>query len=56
MEAPVIMRALEVEVADAIWADDRAADPTVDRPHPLGCQRPRVPDRVCFWGPLMSML
>jgi len=46
------MRALEAEVVDATWA---AIEPLLPPPppHPLGCHRPRVPDRVCFWGLLI---
>ena len=48
------MRALETEVVDATWA---AIEPLIPppRPHPLGCHRPRVPDRVCFWGLLIRL-
>jgi hypothetical protein len=43
-------RAMDPEVADAIWA---AIEPILPIPvdeHPLGCHNPRVPDRVCFRG------
>ena len=48
------MRALEAEVVDATWA---AIEPLLapPPPHPLGCHRPRVPDRVCFWGLLIRL-
>ena len=48
------MRALETEVVDATWA---AIEPLIPPPreHPLGCHRPRVPDRVCFWGLLIRL-
>ena len=42
------MRALDPEVFDAVWA---AIEPFVPVPvdeHPLGCHRPRRPDRDCF--------
>ena len=42
------MRAFDPEVVDAIWA---AIEPLVPVPidrHPLGCHRPRTPDRDCF--------
>ncbi len=49
-------RALDPEVADAIWA---AIEPILPRPiddHPLGCHNPRVPDRVCFRGILIRLV
>jgi transposase len=50
------MRALEPEVIDAVWA---AVEPllaeSVDL-HPLGCHRPRIPDRVCFQGILIRLV
>jgi transposase len=50
------MRALEREVVDAAWA---AVEPLIpaatSRPHPLGCHRPRVSDRLCFWGILIRL-
>ena len=42
------MRALDPRVVDAVWT---AVEPTLPTPpdgHPLGCHRPRVPNRVCF--------
>src|SRR5258708_6930352 len=57
VEAPVIMRALDPEVVDAVWA---AVEPLLpNRPvddHPLGCHRGRVPDRVCFEGILIRLV
>lgn len=57
VEDPIIMRALEPEVVDVIWAviegilpAPRAAE------HPLGCHRPRVPDRLCFRGILIRLV
>lgn len=44
------MRALEAEVVDAIWTAVASLLPPPDRSHPLGCHRPRVPDRLCFRG------
>jgi hypothetical protein len=43
------VRALATEVVDAVFA---AIEPLLPEPpvHPLGCHRPRVPDRLCFWG------
>ena len=48
------MRALETEVVDAVFA---AIEPLLPEPpaHPLGCHRPRVPDRLCFWGFLIRL-
>ena len=48
MEVPLIMRAFDPEVVDAVWA---ACEPLIPRPldaHPLGCHRPRASDRACF--------
>ena len=39
------MRALETEVVDAVWAAVEALLPARVDDHPLGCHRPRVPDR-----------
>jgi transposase len=50
------MRALDAEVVHAVWA---AVEPLLPRPvdrHPLGCHRPRVPDRVCFRGILIRLV
>ena len=50
------MRALERGVVDAVWA---SIEPLLPPPsatlHPLGCHRPRVPDRLCFWGILIRL-
>lgn len=49
-------RAMDPEVADAIWA---AIEPILPRPlddHPLGCHNPRTPDRVCFRGLLIRLV
>jgi transposase len=48
------MRGLEREVVDAVYA---AVEPRLPEPaqHPLGCHRPRVPDRLCFWGILIRL-
>lgn len=50
------MRALETEVVDAVWAAVEPLLPPPDRSHPLGCHRPRVPDRLCFWGILIRLV
>ena len=48
------MRALDTEVVDAVFA---AIEPLLPEPpeHPLGCHRPRVADRLCFWGILIRL-
>lgn len=49
-------RAMDPEVADAIWA---AIEPILPAPvddHPLGCHNPRIPDRVCFRGILIRLV
>src|SRR5687767_12190403 len=50
------MRALEPEVVDAVWAAVEPLLSTPERSHPLGCHRPRVPDRVCFRGILIRLV
>jgi transposase len=50
------MRALEAEVVDAIWTAVASLLPPPDRSHPLGCHRPRVPDRLCFRGTLIRLV
>jgi transposase len=51
-----IMRALDPEVADAVWA---AVWPLLPAPapdeHPLGCHRPRASDRACFEAILIRL-
>lgn len=56
LEAPDIMRALEAEVVDAIWTAVASLLPPPDRSRPLGCHRPRVPDRLCFRGILIRLV
>lgn len=56
VEVPDIMRALEPEVVDTVWAAVEAFLPPLDRSHPLGCHRPRVPDRLCFRGILIRLV
>jgi transposase len=48
MEVPTIMRALEKEVVDTVWAAVEALVPFHPDGHPLGCHRPRAMDRDCF--------
>ena len=51
------MRALEPEVVDAVWhAVEALLPPAPVATHPLGCHRPRVPDRVCFEGILVRLV
>jgi len=50
------MRALDPVVVDAVWAAVEPLLPARDRSHPLGCHRPRVPDRLCFRGILIRLV
>ena len=50
------MRALEPEVVDVIWQTIEPLIPSASETHPLGCHRPRVPDRLCFWGILVRLV
>ena len=50
------MRALEPEMVDAVWQAVEGLIPPSRDHHPLGCHRPRVPDRVCFWGILIRLV
>jgi transposase len=50
------MRALETEVVDAVWAAVEVLLPARVDDHPLGCHRPRVADRLCFWGILIRLV
>ena len=50
------MRALELEVADAIWRAVEALLPVTVDAHPLGCHRPRVADQLCFRGILVRLV
>ena len=50
------MRALEPEVVDAVWAAIEPLIPVPTGSHPLGCHRPRVADRLCFWGILIRLV
>lgn len=56
VEVPYIMRALEPEVVEVIWKTVEPLLPAPDDSHPLGCHRPRVPDRLCFWGILIRLV
>jgi transposase len=56
VEDPIIMRALEPEVVDVVWKTVEALLPAPVETHPLGCHRPRVPDRLCFRGILIRLV
>ena len=56
VEVSVIMRSPDPEVVDAVWDAVRGLLPRRDRSHPLGCHRPRVCDRLCFWGLLIRLV
>jgi transposase len=56
VEDPIIMRALEPEVVEVLWAAFEPLLPPPDRSHPLGCHRPRAADRLCFWGMLIRLV
>jgi hypothetical protein len=47
------MRALEPDMVDIVWQAFGPLLPVPPDSHPLGCHRPRVPDRVCFRGVLI---
>jgi transposase len=49
------MLALQTEVVDAEWTAVEPLLPDAVDQHPLGCHRPRVPDRLCLWGLLMRL-
>jgi len=52
-----VVLAMEPRVADAVWAAVQGHLP--QRPpdtHPLGCHRPRIPDRDCFDGILIRLV
>jgi transposase len=56
VEVVVIMRALEPEVVDAVWAAIEPLLPVREDAHPLGCHRPRVSDRLCFRGIVIRLV
>jgi transposase len=49
-------RALDPEVVDVLWQAIEPLVPAGDDSHPLGCHRPRVPDRVVFRGVLIRLV
>jgi transposase len=50
-----MMRALDPEVQDAVWAAAEPLIPPAASDHPLGCHRPRIADRICFDGMLVRL-
>ncbi|MFH1330547.1 MAG: IS5 family transposase [Actinomycetota bacterium] len=50
------MRALDPEVVDAVWKTIEPIIPVPADDHPLGCHRPRISDRLCFWGMLVRLV
>ena len=56
VEVPTIMRALEPEVFDAVWAAVEPLIPAPRKTHPLGCHRRRTPDRICFQAMLIRLV
>ena len=51
------MRALDPGVVDAVWASVQGhLPPRPPDTHPLGCHRPRIPDRDCFFGILVRLV
>ena len=50
------MRALDPEVLDAMWAAAGPLLPAGGGDHPLGCHRPRIPDRLCFEGIVIRLV
>ena len=50
------MRALEPEVVNAVWEAVKHLIPQPVDNHPLGCHRPRIPDRVCFEAFLIRLI
>ena len=50
------MRALDPQVVDAVWKTIEPLIPRIPDLHPLGCHRPRISDRLCFWGMLIRLV
>jgi transposase len=49
--------ALDPRVVNAVWAAIEAhLPPRPPDTHPLGCHRPRIPDRDCFTGILVRLV
>jgi transposase len=51
-----IMRALDPEVFDAVWAEVEPLLPAPKDDHPLGCHRPRVSDKACLFAMLVRLV
>ena len=49
------MRALDTEVVNVIFDTIEDLLPIAGETHPLGCHRPRVPDRLCFRGIMIRL-
>lgn len=56
VEVPDFMRALGPEVVDAVWTAVEGLIPPQSENHPLGCHRPRDPDRLRFRGILIRLV
>ena len=56
VEDPVIMRALDPEVVDAIWEAIEALLLVADDGHPRGCHNPKISDRLCFEGIMIRLV
>jgi transposase len=50
------MRALDPQVIAPVWAAVQALIPVPVDQHPLGCHRPRIPDRECFQVMLVRLV
>jgi transposase len=50
------MRALDQDVVDVVRQAVEPLLPPPAEPHPLGCHRPRVPDRPCLRGILIRLV
>ena len=50
------MRALEPEVANAVFEAVEALLPEREVNHPMGGHRRRIPDRLCFQGILIRLV
>jgi transposase len=51
-----MMRALDTEVVDAVFAAVEGLIPSPKVSHPLGCHRRRISDRLCFQGILIRLV
>ncbi len=50
-----MMYALEARVHDPVFAAIEELVPS-PKPHPLGCHRRRVPDRIILWGLMWRLI